>query len=179
MSGEEAGMWDLLKKSSEDCAKFLIFLEGSAPGRTSATRLEEMLENLPLAQRQHIAVCGSCREAGEDYFATREIFKGVDSRAEAGGPRFPARVMKAIAARQRELANSLSPWSVVPRFASRLTWAAALVLLVGSTWLYERPAPAVQQSPGGAATNQEYLFEAPQAPLNQDDVLISMAEKNQ
>jgi len=50
---------------------------------------------------------------------------------------------------------------------------------VGSTWLYERPAPAVQQSPGGAATNQEYLFEAPQAPLNQDDVLISMAEKNQ
>lgn len=171
-------MWDLLKKSAEDCTKFRDFLERSAAGRPQATRLEEMLGDLPPSQRQHIAVCGSCREAGEDYVATREIFKGVGSRGNVGGPWFAARVMKAIAARQRELALSLSPWSVVPRFASRLAWAVAIVLLVGSTWLYERPAPALQRQPNGAAS-QEYLFEAPQPPLNQDDVLISMAEKNQ
>jgi hypothetical protein len=171
-------MWDLLKKSAEDCTKFRDFLERSAAERPQATRLEEMLEDLSLSQRQHISVCGNCREAGEDYFATREIFKSVDSRAEAGRPWFAARVMKAIAARQRQLANSLSPWSVVPRFASRLAWAAAIVLLVGSTWLYERPAPTLKKPPSGLAS-QEYLFEAPQPPLNQDDVLISMAEKNQ
>jgi hypothetical protein len=171
-------MWDLLKKSTEDCTQFRDSLERSAAERPQAARLEEMLEGLSLSQRQHIAVCERCREAGEDYIATREIFKDVDRRAEAGGPWFAARVMKAIAARQRELANSLSPWSVVPRFASRLAWAAVIVLLVGSTWLYERPAPGIQKPPGGA-TSQEYLFEAPQPPLNQDDVLISMAEKNQ
>ncbi|HEX4545058.1 MAG TPA: hypothetical protein VH110_01775 [Candidatus Acidoferrum sp.] len=170
-------MWDLLKKSTEDCTKFRDFLERSAPERPEAARLEEMLEDLPLSQRQHISVCESCREAGADYVATREIFRDVDSRAEARRPWFAARVMKAIAARQRELANSLSPWSVVPRFASRLAWAAAIVLLAGSTWLYERPAPALQKPPSGAA-GQEYLFEVPQPPLNQDDVLVSMAENN-
>jgi hypothetical protein len=171
-------MWNLRKKGTEDCTKFQDFLDRTATERPRASRLEDVLEELPLSQRQHIAVCRSCREAGEDYFETREIFKGVDSRAKEGGPWFAARVMKAIAARQRELAISPSPWSVVPRFASRLAWAAAVVLLVGSTWLYERSAPARQEPPSGAAS-QEYLFEAPQPPLNQDDVLISMAEKNQ
>ena len=171
-------MWHLLKRGTEDCTKFQDLLGQTAAARSQDTRLEEMLEDLPPSLRQHVDVCGDCRDAGEDYFATREIFKGVDSRANAGGPWFAARVMKAIASRQRELAISPSPWSVVPRLASRLAWAAAIVLLAGSTWLYERPAPALQKPPSGAATNQEYLFEAPQPPLNQDDVLISMAEKN-
>jgi hypothetical protein len=84
--------------------------------------------------------------------------------------------MEAIASREREIALLPTTWSVVPRLASRLAWAAGILLLVGSTWLYERSGPARQKEPGAAS--QEYLFEAPQPAPNQDDVLISMAEKN-
>jgi hypothetical protein len=72
----------------------------------------------------------------------------------------------------------MSPWSMVPRFASRLAWASAIVLLAGSTWLYQRPKQGPNIQPAAAAA-QEYLFEAPSPPMNQDDVLISMAERNQ
>ena len=170
-------MWHLLKKDSEECKKFQDLLERSATSGPQAG-LEEMLREMPSRQREHVAVCDRCRRAGEDYFETRTIFLGVDSRASAGGPWFAARVMQAIAARQRELASSPSAWSVVPRFASRLAWVTAVVLLVGTTWLYERAAPQAQQTQNGGTTSQEYLFEAPQPPLNQDDVLVSMAEKN-
>ncbi|HET8923858.1 MAG TPA: hypothetical protein VFN26_12795 [Candidatus Acidoferrum sp.] len=170
-------MWNLLKKNTEECGKFQDLLEQSSVTRPHAARLEEVLEDLPVSLRQHSTVCSMCREAGEDYFATRKIFKGFESRAKSGGPWFATRVMEAIAARQRELANSLSPWTAVPRFASRLAWVAAIILVAGSAWLYERPATAPSKQPSAAAS-QEYLFEPPAPPINQDDVLTSMAEKN-
>jgi len=37
--------------------------------------------------------------------------------------------------------------------------------------------PSTTKQPA-AASSQEYLFEAPAPPMNQDDVLISMAERN-
>ena len=57
--------------------------------------------------------------------------------------------------------------------------AIVTMLLAGSAWLYERPMAAPNKAPAAAASTQEYLFEAPPPPINQDDVLISMAEKNQ
>ena len=86
--------------------------------------------------------------------------------------------MAAIAARERELSEMASTWLAVPRFASRLAVASGALLLVASTWLYERPSTTPANQPAATA-NQEYLFEAPQAPLNQDDVLISLAEQKQ
>jgi hypothetical protein len=135
-------------------------------------------EAWPAARRAHIAACGSCREAAQDLLSTREIFKGVASRAGQAGPWFAAGVMGAIRARERKLGLPASLWGAVPRYASRLAWASAIVLLTGSTWLYERPVAAPNTQPA-ATISQEYLFEAPAQPMNQDDVLISMAEKNQ
>src|SRR5260370_36105760 len=106
------------------------------------------------------------------------MFKGVGSSAELAGPWFAASVMGAIQTRERELALPASLWSAVPRYASRLAWVTAFVLLAGSTWLDERRV-AAPNKPTAAASSQEYLFEAPAPPMNQDDVLISMAEKNQ
>jgi hypothetical protein len=73
------------------------------------------------------------------------------------------------------LANT---WVAVPKYASRLALVSGALLLVASTWLYGRPSAVAVKQPTAVAA-QEYLFEAPQAPMNQDDVLISMAEKNQ
>ena len=171
-------MWNLLKKSDEECRELQDLLEESATARPEAVRVEELNEDWPLAQRKHLADCGSCQEAAQDVLATREIFQGVASQAEEARPWFATLVMEAIRTRERELALPASLWSAFPRFASRLAWVAAVVLLAGSAWLYERPVAAPNRAPAAAST-QEYLFEAPLPPMNQDDVLISMAEKNQ
>ena len=171
-------MWNLLKKLDEDCTKLRNLLEESAAARPEAVNVKEFCEVLAAAQRNHIDACGSCQEATRDLLATREIFKGVGSTREIARPWFANRVMAAIAARERELSEVASTWLAVPKFASRLAMASGALLLVASTWLYERPYKAAAKQPAAAAS-QEYLFESPQPPMNQDDVLVSLAEKNQ
>ena len=167
-----------LLKNDEECRKLRDLLEDSAAARPDAGSIRELSEAMSAATQTHIAACVSCQEAAQDLLATREIFKGVASFAAKERPWFATRVMAAIAARERELALAASLWSAVPRYASRLAWISAVVLLAASTWLYERPFVAADKQPAAAAF-QEYLFEAPAQPMNQDDVLISMAEKNQ
>ena len=174
---KEAGMWNLLTRRKDECSPLRDLLEGAAARHPLAASVEEFLEGLPQAQRRHFAECESCREAAQDLLTAREIFKGVASHAEGEGPWFSRRVMAAIATGERELALRVSPWTAVPRFASRLAWVTAIVLLACSTWLYERPAPVAKKQPAAVAS-PEYLFEAPAPPMNQDDVLISMAERN-
>lgn len=171
-------MWNLLNKRNEACMKLQDLLEDYAAARPEAARFEELSEAWPAALRLHIAACENCQQAAENLFASRKIFKGVASCAEQAGPWFAAGVMRAIRTRERELALPASLWSAVPRYASRLAWVTAIALLAGSTWLYERRGAAPNKPPV-AASSQEYLFEAPPPPMNQDDVLISMAERNQ
>jgi hypothetical protein len=171
-------MWNLLNKSHKECRESQDLLEESAAARPEAVSVEQLSEAWPAAQRAHIAACGTCQEAAQDLLATREIFKGVGSASQVARPWFAAGVMGAIRARERELALPAALWGTVRRYASRLAWVSVVVLLVGSTWLYERPIATPSKQPAAAST-QEYLFEAPPPPMSQDDVLISMAEKNQ
>jgi hypothetical protein len=168
-------MRNLLNRRREECERLQDLLESSAAGNVYGGGVKELAESLPADERAHLAECESCRQAAQDLLATRELFKGAFAPAEDGGPWFAKGVLTAIAAREREMALAMSTWSVVPRFASRLAWAAALVLVVGSTWLYETSTPRTIRQPA-AASSQEYLFEAPAPSMNQDDVLISMAE---
>jgi hypothetical protein len=169
-------MWNLLNRRRDECERLQDLLESSAAGVPGGS-IEELVESLPSDGRAHFADCGSCREALHDLLATRELLLRAVAPAEDGGPWFAKRVLSAIVARERELAFSVSAWSMVPRFASRLAWASAIVLVVGSTWLYQRSTPSTIRQP--AASSQEYLFDAPSPPMNQDDVLLSMAERNQ
>ena len=170
-------MRKLLNRRRDECERLRDLLESSAADVLGGS-IEALMESLPADGRAHFADCGSCREALQDMLATRELFKGVVAPAEDGGPWFAKRVLSAIAARERELAFPASAWSMVPRFASRLAWVSAIVLVAGSTWLYQRSTPSTIRQPA-AASSPEYLFEAPTLPMNQDDVLISMAERNQ
>jgi hypothetical protein len=176
-SGKEAGMWNLLKKNDDECRKLQNLLEDSAAVRPDAASVEALSDRLSPAERTHFASCKKCREAAQDLLATREIFKGVGSAAELASPWFATRVMAGIATRERELTEAASAWLAVPKFASRLAMASGALLLLTSTWLYERPSTAPAKQPAAPAS-QEYLFEAPQPPMNQDDVLISLAEQN-
>lgn len=167
-------MWKFLK--GKECKRFQDGLEESSAALTEAGNLEGLLAVMALAEREHFAACADCREAAQDFLASREILKGMARDVVEAGPGFATRVMNVIAARERELANLANAWTEVPRFASRLAWASAIVLLVGSTWLYEKPAPVMNHALTVAAS-QESLFEtAP--PVNQDDVLIGVTESN-
>src|SRR5260370_13172188 len=175
MSGEEAGMWNLVR-NDEECRKLRDLLEDAAAARPDAVSIRELTEAMSAAAQTYIAACVSCQEAAQDLFATREIFEGVASCTVTERPWFANRVMAAIAARERELAEAASTWLAVPKFASRLAMASGALLLVASTWLYERPLPTSNQQAGTLAA-QESLFESP-APANQDDLLVPVQENN-
>jgi hypothetical protein len=174
---EEAGMWNLLTRRNQECYQLQDLLEDAAGEHPGSTSVEDLLGALSPVQRAHFVECRSCHDVAENLAAVREIFKGVASHGQEAGPWFARRVMAAISAREQELVLPASVWSAVPRFASRLSWITAIVLLAGSTWLLERPATSPSKQPGAAAA-QEFLFEAPAPPMSQDDVLISMAEKD-
>jgi len=169
-------MWNLLKKNHDECAKLRGLLEDSAAARPAAARTEELSEGWSAAQRHHVAACEGCQAAAQDILTTREIFKGFSSSAGQSRPWFSTRVMAAIAARERELAEAASTWLAVPKFASRLALASAALLLLTSTWLYERPLLVPNQQAASLAA-QESLFETP-PPVNQDDVLVPAQENN-
>jgi hypothetical protein len=165
-------MLNLLKKSSKECGTIQDSLEEAAK-LSNAVTIEELIEGLPLAARKHIDGCDACREAALDLVTTKKLFKDAASVTEEARPWFAARVMAAIAARERELAERMSTWSEFPRFASRMAWVSAVLLLAGTTWFYEKGVKARSNPPNGAT--QESIFE-PSQQTNQDDILISKAE---
>ncbi len=169
-------MWNLLKKRDEECGKLRDLLEDSAAARPEVASVEQLSEAWPVEQRDHMAGCGNCQETAQDLLATREIFRGVGSAAEMARPWFATRVMAAIVARERGFSEVASTWMAVPKFALRLAMASGALLLLASTWLYERPLPTPNQQASTLAA-QESLFEAPQ-PMNQDDVLVNTQENN-
>ena len=169
-------MWNLLEKNDKECRKLRDLLEDSALARPEAARIEELSETWAAAEHNHLAACNRCQTAAQDLLATRKIFKGVGSATEMARPWFSTRVMAAIAARERELTEAASTWLAVPKFASRLTLASGVLLLVTGTWLYERPLQAPNQQAKTLAA-QESLFEAP-PPVNLDDVLVPVQENN-
>ena len=167
-------MWNPLN-NNEACGRTQDALEEAAARGGGQGGSGNWIALLPAAASEHIAACGNCREAAEDLSAAKKLFRGVPRASEKDRPFFAAKVMAAINARERELATSLAPWMEVPRFAVRLAWIAALLLLAGTTWIYERGITAARHSPSGM-DGPESIFE-PTAPSNQDDALISM-ERN-
>lgn len=168
-------MWNRMKRQ-DDCSRFRTWLEDSAVAHAGATTVEELTDGVPAAIFTHFGACPDCTEAARDLLATRKLLTGIGPAVEEERPWFSARVMAAIAVREKDLEEAARTWLVIPRFASRLVFASAALLLIASTWLYERPAAPSPSRPTAVAT-PEYIFEAPTPPASQDDVLISMAER--
>lgn len=164
-------MWNLLKRENEECRALRDAVEEAAAKLAGGLSVKSLTEELTAEDRKHLEDCTDCRESIGDLVATKELFGGAASFAEEERPWFAARVMAAIASRERELAERVSAWTEFPRFASRLTWIAVMLLLVGTTWFYESVLRAPGYPPSGP---QESIFEAPQQAAP-DDILISMA----
>ena len=162
-------MWDKLKEN-EECRKLRDGMEEAVANLEDAIRVESLMALLPEEQRGHVAACAACREAANDIVKVKALFNGAASFAGEERPWFATRVMAAIASREKGLAERVTAWTEFPRFASRLAWVAAILLLAGTTWFYE----AVVRAPSYAPAGQESIFETPQQ-TTPDDVLVSMA----
>ena len=142
--------------------------------KSKASTVQEWTDELPAEERAHLLACRQCREAAEDLITARKLFREVASAAQVDRPFFVSRVMSAIAAREKELGEFVNPWAEVPRFATRLAWITAVLLLAGSTWIYEKGMMAPSHWSSGMA-GPESIFE-PTPPATQDDVLMGTAE---
>lgn len=161
-------------KMNEECARLLELAEACAAERLDLKSVEALSAALPAEEREHLSGCEDCREAAGDLLEARELFRAVGSQAQIERPWFSARVMAAIATKEQELSEVTKTWLAVPRFASRLAVASAALLVVTSTWLYERPRPA--PSPQNTSLEaQESLFESAPA-AHQDDILVPTQE---
>ncbi len=165
-------MWNLRKKNYEECRTLRDALEEGAATQVHIVSVESLKEELTAEERRHLESCSDCREAVKVLVAAKGLFEDFPSFAEEERPWFSTRVMAAIASRERELAGRVSAWTEFPRFASRLTWIAAILLLAGTTWFYESVVRAPSHPLNGA---QESIFEVPQQ-TTPDDVLVSMAD---
>jgi hypothetical protein len=168
-------MWNLMKRQ-DDCSRFREFLEDSATAHPGARTVEELTVGMPAAIAAHFSACPDCAETARELLTARKFLTGIAPASEEARPWFTSRVMAAIAVREKELQEAARTWLAVPRFASRVVFASAALLLIASTWLYERPAAQSPSQPAAVAS-PEYIFEAPTPPASQDDVLVSMAER--
>jgi hypothetical protein len=157
----------------EKCERFREELElVRLPGGERVDR-NGLLMTLSPELRGHAEVCGSCLEAADDLVETRSMLVKAASDSAASGPGawFSSKVMKAIAAQEREIEQSEGVWQGVRRLAPRLAAVCALLLVLAGTWAVQvrRDYVARQMAAPG-----ESLFEpTPSAALN-DDVMMSV-----
>jgi predicted anti-sigma-YlaC factor YlaD len=158
-------MWGLVKKNRAECSRFLEALEEAPSADALAGTLAE-----------HAASCEECREASDTVFASGALLKVLPREEEKARPWFAPRVMAAIAAREAELMRAVDTWTLLPKMAARLTWVTAFALLLTTTWLVGRPA-STPTRPVLTDLAGDPVVETAPAPVNNDDVLVSLTEK--
>jgi hypothetical protein len=170
-------MWNLLNKNREACSQFQEALETAASPASRASTPGELLASLSVPWQKHAESCAECRAAVEELLSARALLRALPALSKRPAPWFAPRVMAAIAAKEVELRRLGSPWAAVPNFASRLALASAAMLLVVSTWVFERPMAVPAKQPSAEAVPESLFDSSP--PLTQDDILVSLAERPQ
>lgn len=165
--------------SRAQCREFHMRLEDAATAAPAAKELPELFSALPAGLKDHALACLDCRAAAENILAARAVLAEMPSHADMGGPWFAPRVMAAIAARSAELNRAADAWTFLPKLAARLTWASAIALLLASGWLYQKPATNATASKSVVTdiTGEPVVYSA--TPANNDEVLVSLAERPQ
>jgi len=159
------------------CESFREQLE-RLPLEPPGSKAGDWREILPQEAREHAAKCATCDAALGDFVETRQALGGMRSALPEPGPWFVSRVMAAIRAQEKEVREQAEGvWISVMRLAPRLSAFAAVLLVLGGTWVMElRRAEHVRQQQMRPA---EGMFEtAPSAPPN-DDIIASTYEESQ
>jgi hypothetical protein len=169
----------LFNKSRVQCREFQTRIEDAATAAPAAKEVPELLAALPAGLKEHAVACLDCRTATENILAARSLLSEIPSHGEMGGPWFAPRVMAAIAARSAELYRAPDTWTFLPKLAARLTWASAIALLLASGWLYQKPATDVATTKSVVTDITGEPVVPNTTPANNDEVLVSLAERPQ
>lgn len=162
-------MFNFLMRKQFECRELWNILDSA--DRT--VPLQDVLAEAAPELRAHAAHCEKCHERIEELAAVRELLAPVPPQSTITRPFFASRVMSAIAAREAELSRTLNAWTLIPKLASRVAWAAALAILVAVSLFYQKP--AISQL--GTEPTPESLFDNSPSPASHDDVLVSMVEQ--
>ena len=149
-------------------------LRSLVEGNPAARSDEELLKGADADLREHVSRCPACRALLCDALEAGNLLRAAFAPAVAPDT-FAARVMAEIRGREAQPAIGTYPWAAVQTLASRVAWVSALVLLVGSTWIYQRQAPRSSTTSGSETTADRFPEPAPQ-PSNLDEVLVSLTE---
>jgi hypothetical protein len=169
-------MTNFLSTRRAKCGHMQSQLESAAGAAPSAKELSELLAATPIELREHVAGCVNCRAAADNILEARTLLAELPSSASLAGPWFAPRVMAAIAARKAELGRAADTWTFLPKLAARLTWASAVALLLASGWLYQRPVSSPSKPVLTDITGEPFV-DSTAPPANDDEVLLSLAEK--
>lgn len=164
-------MGNLLNRDEENCRRFLNALEELPPSGNMRKSAEEWRAELPDAEDEHAGRCEACRTALEEFAETRNALAGIT--VQEAGPWFTARVMAAIASREREEEARDGVWIGVRRLAPRLVALSALLLVLGGSWALE-----LRKTDGTNAERRggDMVFDSPVAPTWYDDGLGTTSE---
>jgi hypothetical protein len=162
-------MFNFLKREQFECRELWSILNKA----DRAISLQNVLAEASPELRAHSARCDECHRRIDELAATRELLATLQPQSEISRPFFASRVMSAIAAREAELSRTINAWTLIPKLASRVTWAAALAILMAVTLFYQKPATP----PLGTEPSPESLFDNSPSSATHDDVLVSMVEQ--
>src|SRR6516162_2251513 len=159
-----------------ECEAFLEALEATSPDRGVEATPGVLLGPMNEATRGHAEVCADCKAAVDEMSVTRRELARLSEAGLEPGPWFPARVMGAIRAKEREIEEKKNGvWISVRRLAPRLVAFCTVLLVLGGTWALEvRRAEEARQA---EMRPVEGLFETTAStPLNDDILAVSHQE---
>jgi anti-sigma factor RsiW len=158
-------MGNRLNRGKENCRRFLDALE-ELPVSGTRKRADDWRAELTEADEVHAGRCEACLTALEEFAETRNALVGI--AVQEPGPWFTARVMAAIASREREEEAQDGVWISVRRLAPRLVALSALLLVLGGSWAFEQ-----RKTDGSNAERRsgDMVFDSSVAPTWYDDGL--------
>lgn len=145
--------------------------ENAAEGLSS----EELTAQAGPRLRDHLIGCAACRMLLQDSLEGRALLREAYGPTEEPDVAFARRVMATIRSLEAERSSAVNLWAAVQTLAARVVWAAALVLLVASGWLYQQPPAQPPPATAQDYTSDRFLEPAPPS-ASPDDVLASLGE---
>jgi hypothetical protein len=160
------------KDREEPCWRFREELELIHVAGDAVIERGELLAELRAEVRGHAGECESCLQALDDVVETRNMLLSLAGETSAiePGPWFSSKVIKVIAARERESEARDGFWASVQKLAPRLAAVCALLLVLVGTWAMQtqRAYQARQM-----AAPAESLFDTGSAGPQNDDVMTN------
>lgn len=164
----------LTKKGS--CRMHVLQLEELVSEDASLAASEDAQSRANGALLLHLQKCARCRDAVEAAKLTRKLLRETREPQGDPGPMFASRVLARIRAQELSLRSEFEFWNPIEIFAKRVAWASSVLLLVLSSALYQTKVFHMVP-PDQEAITDRFPDLVPEQPLNNDEALVSLAEK--